>query len=381
MFITGTGIDASAHRACDPPPGGVGDAIVLAHDGATPGQRRADGRPMNLGHWWGPPRDDLSHRLVHEGMPAGFLGLVRRVGLRHQVQVSLLAIAVFVLNTAPLEMQRRILNAAVPDGDLARVVALALVYAAIVLGEGFVKLLMNIYGGWIGEKAIRALRLAASRQVESIPAAHVGARVQGVEISMILAEPEPIGGFVGVAISELVLQIGILASVFGYMLYMQPSLALVCLAIFSPQFVFVPLMQSAINRRVQGRIAVLREASAGVILAGSSEAERAQRRMQRFAEIFELNLGIIKLRFSMKFLMNLTQNLGKVTILCVGGWYVINGRTDIGTVVAFVSGLNNVRDPWGDLVNWYQDMMLARAKYRMFVTAMDAFAVLAIPSE
>ena len=336
---------------------------------------------MNGGRWWAPPRDELSHRLVRDGMPRGFFAFVRRVGLRHQIQLSLLAVAVFVLNTAPLEMQRRILNAAVQDSDLERVLVLGTVYAAIILGEGVIKLLMNIYGGWIGEKAVRALRLAASRQVESIPAAHVGAGVQGVEISMILAEPEPIGGFVGVAISELVLQVGILASVFGYMLYMQPTLALVCLAIFSPQFVFVPLMQSAINRRVQSRIGVLREASTGVILAGTSQAERARRRAQRFAEIFELNLGVIKLRFSMKFLMNLTQNLGKVTILCVGGWYVITGRTDIGTVVAFVSGLGNVRDPWGDLVNWYQDLMLTRAKYRMFSAAMDAFATLAVPSE
>ena len=51
-----------------------------------------------------------------------------------------------------------------------------------------------------------------------------------------------------------------------------------------------------------------------------------------------------------------------------------------GTVVAFVSGLGNVRDPWGDLVNWYQDLMLTRAKYRMFGAAMDAFATLAVPS-
>jgi len=31
-----------------------------------------------------------------------------------------------------------------------------------------------------------------------------------------------------------------------------------------------------------------------------------------------------------------------------------------------VSGLNNVRDPWSDLVNWYQDMMINSAKYETF---------------
>jgi hypothetical protein len=42
-------------------------------------------------------------------------------------------------------------------------------------------------------------------------------------------------------------------------------------------------------------------------------------------------------------------------------------------IVAFISGLNNVRDPWGDLVNWYQDMMVTRAKYGVFAAAMEKF--------
>ncbi|MGE5169274.1 MAG: hypothetical protein ACM3JC_02745 [Rudaea sp.] len=306
-------------------------------------------------------------------MPLTLFGFVRRVSAWSQFRIALLAVAVFVLNTAPLEMQRRIFNAALHDRDVALVVGLGALYLGIILSEGLIKLLLNVYGGWIGEKAVRVLRLAASKIVDSMPAATRGPGARGVEISMILAEPEPIGGFVGIAISELVLQLGILLSVFGYMLYVQTPLAIVCLAIFSPQFVFVPILQRAINRRVQSRINVLRRTSVGVLLAGTG-GERAVRQHQRFAEIFELNLGIFKLRFSMKFLMNLSHNLGKVVVLCVGGWFIIEGETDVGTVVAFVSGLNNVRDPWTDLVNWYQDMMLTSAKYQTFVAAMNRFA-------
>jgi ABC-type bacteriocin/lantibiotic exporter with double-glycine peptidase domain len=291
-----------------------------------------------------------------------------------QLWISLLAVAVFTLNTAPLEMQRRILNAAVLDGNVKLVLGLAVAYACIVLAEGLVKLLMNIYRGWVGEKAVRALRLAASKLVDAMPARQATAGVQGVEISLILAEPEDVGAFVGTALSELVLDVGILLSVFGYMFFMQPLLAMVCLAIFFPQLVFVPVMQRAINRRVRSRIGILRQASAGVLLPGVRDVERALKQELRFAEVFQLNLGIFKLRYSMKFLMNLTQNVGKVVVLGVGGWYVINGQAEVGMVVAFVSGLNNVRDPWGDLVNWYQDMMVARAKYGIFAAAMENFA-------
>ena len=39
---------------------------------------------------------------------------------------------------------------------------------------------------------------------------------------MAVAEAEPIGGFVGMAISEPLLQAGILVSVIGYMTYLEP---------------------------------------------------------------------------------------------------------------------------------------------------------------
>jgi ABC-type bacteriocin/lantibiotic exporter with double-glycine peptidase domain len=326
--------------------------------------------------WWAPPADHLSRSLAQHGMPATLFGFVRRVSGWSQLRVSCLSIVVFVLLTAPLEMQRRILNAAVLDGDPGLVIVLALVYASIVLTEGLVKLLMNVYRGWIGEKAVRVLRLAASALVDSMPELRTRTGVQGVEISLILPEPEPIGGFVGVVTSELVLQAGTLLSAFAYMFYMQPVLAFTCLAIFSPQVVFVPLMQAAINRRVQSRIKVLRRASVDVLASGTGEAEveRVLRQELRFAEIFSLNLGVVKLRYSMHFLMNLTHNFAKVIVLGAGGWYVINGETDVGTVVAFVSGLNNVHDPWSGLVSWYEDMMVTRARYRTFADAMEQFA-------
>ena len=342
--------------------------------GADAGE--APGVKITRSSWWAPPVDHVSASLVRHGMPPTLFGFVRRVSASSQVWIACLAVAIFILNTAPLEMQRRILNAAVVDGDVRRVLMLALIYAVIVLGEGLVKLLMNVYRGWVGEKAVRVLRLAASALVDSMPKKRDNAGIQGVEISLILPEPEPIGGFVGIVVSELVVQAGTLLSAFAYMFFMQPVLALTCLLIFLPQLVFVPLMQAAINRRVQSRIKVLREASVDVLATQRGEAEVARviKQQLRFANIFSLNLGVVKLRYSMHFLMNLTHNFAKVIVLGVGGWYVIDGQTEVGTVVAFVSGLNNVHDPWAGLVAWYEDMMVTRARYQTFVGAMEQFA-------
>jgi ABC-type bacteriocin/lantibiotic exporter with double-glycine peptidase domain len=74
----------------------------------------------------------------------------------------------------------------------------------------------------------------------------------------------------------------------------------------------------------------------------------------------------------MNFLMNLFYHLGLVGILLVGSWQVIRGETEIGTVVAFLSGLNRMNDPWGDLVNYFRDLTNAAVKYRLITRVIRA---------
>jgi hypothetical protein len=119
--------------------------------------------------WWRPPRDTVSRSFARNGMPRTLFGFARRVSGANQAWAAVLACALFVLATAPLEMQRRILNAALLDRDTRLVLALALTYAGIVVAEGLIKLLMNVYAGWIGEKAARALRLAARGSRRVVP--------------------------------------------------------------------------------------------------------------------------------------------------------------------------------------------------------------------
>ena len=55
----------------------------------------------------------------------------------------------------------------------------------------------------------------------------------------------------------------------------------------------------------------------------------------------------------------------------VGGWFVMQGRIEAGTVVAFISGLTKVNDPWNDLVTFFRDMTNARVKYRLIAKVLD----------
>jgi ABC-type bacteriocin/lantibiotic exporter with double-glycine peptidase domain len=76
-------------------------------------------------------------------------------------------------------------------------------------------------------------------------------------------------------------------------------------------------------------------------------------------------MGIYKYKYSMNFLMNLCHQLGIAGVLGIGGWFVVSGQTQVGTVVAFISGLATVKSPWDDLASWYQTMMVTRARYQL----------------
>ena len=64
----------------------------------------------------------------------------------------------------------------------------------------------------------------------------------------------------------------------------------------------------------------------------------------------------------------------------VGGWLVLQGRQEIGTVVAIVGGLGKLNDPWGDLVNWARELSVVGVKYRLFADVVNGNATPPQPS-
>ncbi|MBM3549119.1 MAG: ABC transporter ATP-binding protein [Alphaproteobacteria bacterium] len=290
---------------------------------------------------------------------------------RHQVLLSLLTGVVFLLELAPLEIQRRVVNELTERRDWQVVFWLAAAYGGMALVHGLIKLGLNVYRGWVSESATRDLRRRAHALCGSPSGTRTLPEESGTQVSMVVAEVEPIGGFVGAAISEPLLQAGILVTVLSYMFYLEPWLGLVTLAIFLPHIFVVPLIQKVINRRTHLRVETLRKVSAGIVAAGTEEGEPSQRGERLIQQVFMLNMGIFKLKFSMNFIMNLTHHLQIAGALMFGGWLVLNGRIELGTVVAFISSIGRLNDPWGDLVNYFRDLSSTLVKYRLVADAIE----------
>ena len=301
-----------------------------------------------------------------------FRYVIRATG-KHQLVIALLTIAVFLLEIVPLEIQRRAINDLVKHRDYRMIVVLCGAYLTAVLVQGGTKLILNVYRGWVGEWATRDLRHRVRLLASSASDASSTSEATGIQASMVVSEVEPIGGFVGGAISEPLLEGGILASVLAYMVHVDWRMGLSALALFVPQLIFVPLMQGAMNRRTQKRVKIIRRLSISVIDRPPPEAIEADDRRddQRIDLVFQLNVGILKLKFSMNFLMNLSTQLQIIAALLVGGWMVHQGDLEVGGIVAFISGIGKLADPWGDLVNWFRDVNLNLVKYRLMRDAVD----------
>ena len=285
------------------------------------------------------------------------MGFVIRCSGRHQVALALLAAGVFGLSAVPLELQRRIVDDAIKNGATESILWLAVAYAAVALVEQGLKLVLNVYRAWVSEDAVRGLRKTLEDLWEETEP-----EVAGTHAAMAVAEAEPIGGFVGMAISEPLLQAGILVSVIGYMAFLEPWTLALSAGFLGPQMLFVPPMQRAINRRAEKRIKELRRVGGDIVASGVPEDERVER-------VFQLNMGIYKVKYSMNLLMNFMHYLAVAVALGVGGWFAVQHRIDVGTIVAVVSGLGKLNDPWGDLVNWGRELSVDSVKYRLFADA------------
>lgn len=292
----------------------------------------------------------------------------------HQLPLVVLTVCVSLLEVVPLELQRRLINDVVKNRSYSFVALLCGAYLGVVLLQGGVKLALNIYRNWVGESCVRELR----RRVHALVSAHSTAssslEAEGIQASMIVSEVEPVGSFVGGSVSEPLLQAGILCSVLAYMIHVDLRMAAVAIFFFVPQLVFVPMMQHAMNRRTRVRVRLIRQLSISIVSGAAEPAgdpERDSADGARIDRIFRLNMGVYKFKFSMNFLMNLSTQLQIIGALAVGALAVLNGQLEIGGVVAFISGIGRLTDPWGDLVNYFRDANINQVKFGLLRDAVN----------
>jgi ABC-type bacteriocin/lantibiotic exporter with double-glycine peptidase domain len=324
-------------------------------------ERRIAGSPLSrlyrwalpsVGAWPGGP------------MSSSLYGYVLKVSGRQQVRLGLLTLAVFPLSLVPLELQRRIINYAVAHSSLDLLLAYGGLYLAVLLLQGSLKFLRDIYMYRIAEGVTRLLRRTFVRP--GPPEAGVD---DGTRQAIISAESEKVGGFVAESISLPLLQAGTVLSIAAYMLAIEPLVAVVAIVFLVPSVVVVGWAQPALNRLSRSKITVVRALGESVLRDGRQEAAPGTEPDGLIERIYDLRLGFANLKIATKSFNQLVTGLGLLSILLVGGWLAIEDRTEIGIIVAFMSGYERMTSPVRDLLAFYRRLSTMRVQYRLVADA------------
>ena len=154
-------------------------------------------------------------------------------------------------------------------------------------------------------------------------------------------------------------------------------MAAAAVALYPLQFYVVPKLQRRVNSFAKERVRLVRRLSdrIGETVSGVQEIrgndtsayERAAM-SAALGEIYVVRLRIFIWKFVIKFLNNSINHLGPFCFYSIGGYFVILGRLEIGTLMAAIAAHKDLAAPWKELLNYYQRREDARIKYEQVIT-------------
>lgn len=284
---------------------------------------------------------------------------------KRQMLACGIALLTLPLTLGPIELQRLIIDDAVANKDVEYLFTLITIYLGVIVAQQIVKFAYNYERGKIAERLSRVMRAA----IVADPS--IGEIDDGAAIAMITGEVEPVGGFGGDAFAQPVTEGGVLIAVFGYMLYTEFWLALVAIAVFIPQALATPLAQGYINEQSASRVSEVRATGDAILEVKTGSGSSKTRALRHVRNLFDIRLLIFKLKFGLKALLNLMDHTADLAILGAGGYMVIQGQTEVGVVVAFLSGLGQLRSPWRTLISYFRVASDATLKFGLISDKID----------
>ncbi|MEM7255297.1 MAG: ABC transporter ATP-binding protein, partial [Pseudomonadota bacterium] len=321
-------------------------------------------------------------------MEPNIFRFIWRHSTRQQLQLLLLTGLAFPFLYWSLNIPKTIINEALGGGDVPYVVeflglsvtmdqieyllTLCFLFLALVLINGGFKYVINVYGGVIGERMLRRLRYQLFEHVLRFPTPHFRKVGQGEVVSMVVAETEPLGGFMGDAIKLPAFQGGQLLVIVAFMFAQDPILGAAAIALYPVQAWFIPKLQKRVNelkkemvvnrRRLSEHIGEVVDGVQEIHAHDTSEFELAGF-SQRMSQMFRIRLEIFKRKFMIKFLNNFMAQITPFFFYSIGGYLVIQESLTVGALVAVLAAYERINSPWKELLTYYQQMEDARIRY------------------
>ncbi len=266
-------------------------------------------------------------------------------------------------------------------GRLGTLFALSGVFLLLVIVNGWFKYYINTYKGKLGERLLRRLRFTLVDHILRFPPATFK-RMKAAEVSsMVKDEVEPIGGFTGDAFVAPALLGGQALTALAFILVQSLTLGLITLALVLVQAFVIPRMRKRLlvlgrerqltARELAGRVSEIFDGIQTIHAYDTSNFERADI-SARLATIFRIRFDIYKWKFLVKFINNFLASITPFLFYAVGGYLALNGRLDIGQLVAVIGAYKDLPGPLKELIDWDQNRQDVLVKYQ---TVTQQFAI------
>jgi ABC-type multidrug transport system fused ATPase/permease subunit len=301
---------------------------------------------------------------------------------RDQLVLLVFTVALFPFLFLTLELPKRIINDAigaqsaqidvfgVSFGQVPFLGLLCVLFLASVLVHGLLKMRINTMTGVLSERMLRRLRYGLISRMLRFPKPYFQRTSQGEIVAMVTGETEPMGGLMGTALTQPVLQAGQMLTILFFLFLQSFWFGLAAIALIPLQAWLIPRLQRQINLMNKERIKEIRNLAAmiGESAAGASEIRvhggwryRLATVTEQLGVVYRIRFEIFKKKFFMKFINNLITQLTPFFFFSIGGYLVINGAVSLGALVAALAAYKDLSSPWKELLTFYnqsQDMSL-----------------------
>ncbi len=300
--------------------------------------------------------------------------------LKIQFLLLLLIVGIVFARVVPLEMQKRIINEAIVLGKFDSLLLYCAIYLLAVTATGGIKLGINYLQALIGERAILAMRQELYNHIITLPLHFFRNTQPGMVVSSLMTELNTAGTFAGMALAVPLSNILTLLAFAGYLLWLNPKLALATLGIYPVVVFLIPWLQKKTNRLNKQRVDQSRLVASQIAesITGVTEINvhgAYPQEEQKFNGLVKALQAIrIKwslLRFSIKTVNNYFVSLGPFVVFLFGGYLVMHGQLELGSMVAFLSAQEKLYDPWKELIEYYQVYQDARVRYHRVMQYFD----------
>ena len=328
-------------------------------------------------------------------MESSIFRFVLKYSLREQVLLLVLTVASFPFFYLLLYLPKVIVNEAIDTdasafpvevlgaelGQVEYLLALCAAFLGLVLVNGGFKYFLNVYRGVVGERMLRRLRYDLFVRMLRFPLPRFRRTSQGELVSTIVAETDPLGGYIGDSIALPAFQGGMLVTLLIFMFIEDPVLGIAAIALYPVQMWLIPKLQKKLNAKKKERIRLARALSEriGEVVTGIREIhthdttrlERADY-TERVGEIYRVRVQIYRLKFFIKFINNFIAQITPFFFYSIGGYLVIEGDLTFGSLVAVIAAYEKLADPWKELLNFYQVKEDAKGKYELLLESFQA---------